>query len=253
MLYKNEPKKMGKYMVTYVSDTTISPNTFYKINFKVIDKDGKVKEDFDVNPSIQENNKMGMIASPDTKHYLTTDIYTHLTSAAAKKEEHGDHDGHSDNENYKKPRLAIVKIGDTIRTSNAIVTVKTINSNPVVKDLRLAPGDLAFGLVLEVNVVGKIYHAEPLLLLKKAGNGAIPYAFDRKIEDLGLKFSFSRVIPEEGKVEFNVFEKPQQAKDWLVFKSIEFPFINLYWVGTIVMVIGFLISIFRRKKELKTT
>ena len=44
MLYKNEPKKMGKYTVTYVSDTTIQPNTYYKLNFRVIDEEtGKVK------------------------------------------------------------------------------------------------------------------------------------------------------------------------------------------------------------------
>jgi cytochrome c-type biogenesis protein CcmF len=247
MLYKNEPKKMGKYTVTYVSDTTINPNTYYKINFKVIDKKtGAVKEDFSLNPSIQENDKMGMIASPDTKHYLTSDIYTHITSVAQKKEDHADHEGHSDEENYKAPRVLTLKVGDTVHTSSGIVTVKTINNKPTVKDLKLAAGDLLFGLDLEINVAGKIYKAEPLILVK----GSTPYLFDRSINELGLKFRFSKIIPETGQVEFSIYEKPQQAKDWLVFKSIGFPFINLYWVGTIVMVIGFLISIFRRKKEL---
>jgi cytochrome c-type biogenesis protein CcmF len=253
MLYKNEPKKMGVYTVTYLSDTTIAPNTYYKINFKVIDEEtGKVKENFDVNPNIQENDKMGMIASPDTKHYLTTDIYTHLTSAAPKKEEHADHEGHSDEENYKDPRVLTVKVGDTLHTNNGVVTVKTISNKPALKDLKLAPGDLLFGLELEVNVAGKLYKAEPLILMKKSDQGATPYLFDRGIEELGLKFRFVKIIPEQGKVELQVFEKAQAAKEWLVFKSIAFPFINLYWVGTIVMVIGFVISIFRRKKDLKT-
>jgi len=35
-------------------------------------------------------------------------------------------------------------------------------------------------------------------------------------------------------------------------KAIEFPSINFFWSGTIIMVIGFLLSIFRRNKELKT-
>jgi cytochrome c-type biogenesis protein CcmF len=253
MLYKNEPKKMGKYTVTYLSDTTEGPNTYYKINFKVFDETGKVKEDFEVNPSIQDNSKMGMVPSPDTKHYLTTDIYNHITSAAIKKTEHADHEGHSDEENYKAPRVATIGVGDTLHISNGIVTVKTINNKPAVKDLKLAPGDLLFGLELEINVAGKVYKAEPLILMKKSDDGATPYLFDRSIEELGIKFRFVKIIPEQGKVELNIFEKPQQAKDWLVLKSIEFPFINLYWVGTIIMVIGFLISIFRRKKELETT
>jgi cytochrome c-type biogenesis protein CcmF len=82
------------------------------------------------------------------------------------------------------------------------------------------------------------------------GNNTFDFA--RKIDELGLRFRFTKIVPEQEKFELQVFEKPQQAKDWLVFKSIEFPFINLYWIGTIVMVVGFVISIFRRKKELAT-
>lgn len=248
MLYKNEPKKMGKYTITYISDTTIAPNTFYKLNFKVFDATGKVKEDFDLNPSIQENGQMGLIASPDTKHYLTSDIYTHITSAAQKQEEHGDHDGHTEEENYKAPRILTVKAGDTLHTSSGILTVGNLNTKPVVKDLKVGEGDLAVALPLEVNVSGKLYKAEPLFMVK--GNNTFDFA--RKIEELGLRLRFTKIIPEEGKFEIQVYEKPQQAKDWLVFKSIEFPYINLYWVGTIVMVVGFIISIFRRKKELTT-
>jgi cytochrome c-type biogenesis protein CcmF len=249
MLYKNEPKKMGKYTVTYISDTTIAPNTYYKLNFKVIDpQTGKVKEDFIVNPSIQENGKMGLIASPDTKHYLTTDIYTHITSAAQKKEEHEAHEGHSEDENYKEPRILKLAVGDTIHTSSGILTVKPLNSKPVVRDLKIAPGDLAVGLPMEIDVNGKIYKTEPLFLVK--GNNTFDFA--RKIDELSLRVRFTKIFPDEHKFEVMVYEKPEAAKDWLVFKSIEFPYINLYWIGTIVMVVGFVMSIIRRKKELKT-
>ncbi len=249
MLYKNEPKKMGKYTVTYISDTTIAPNTYYKLNFKVVDpQTGKVKEDFIVNPSIQENGKMGLIASPDTKHYLTTDIYTHITSAAQKKEEHEAHEGHSEDENYKEPRILKLAVGDTIHTSSGVLTVKPLNSKPVVRDLKIAPGDLAVGLPMEIDVSGKIYKTEPLFLVK--GNNTFDFA--RKIDELSLRVRFTKIFPDEHKFEVMVYEKPEAAKDWLVFKSIEFPYINLYWVGTIVMVVGFVMSIIRRKKELKT-
>lgn len=246
MLYKNEPKKMGKYTVTYISDTTIAPNTFYKLNFKRIDeKTGKVKEDFDLNPSIQENGDMGLIASPDTKHYLTSDIYTHITSAAMKQEEHADHEGHSEEENYKAPRIVTLAVGDTIHTSSGVLTVKALNNNPIVRDLKIADGDLAVGLPLEINVSGKIHKMEPLFLVK--GNNTFDFA--RKSDELGIRVRFTKILPEQGKMELQVFEKPQQAKDWLVFKSIEFPYINLYWAGTIIMVIGFIMSIIRRKRE----
>ncbi|RZK42983.1 MAG: cytochrome C biogenesis protein [Pedobacter sp.] len=246
MLYQNEPKKMGKYTVTYISDTTIKPNTFYKLNFKQIDeKTGKIKEDFDLNPSIQENGKMGLIASPDTKHYLTSDIYTHITSVSEEIEEHAPHEGHSEEENYKAPRILTLAVGDTVHTSSGVLTVKPMNTSPVIRDLKLAPGDVAVSLPLEIDVSGKIYNAEPLFFVK--GNNTFDFA--RNIKELGLRVRFTKILPDQGKVELQVFEKPQAAKKWLVFKSIEFPYINLYWAGTIVMVIGFIMSILRRKRE----
>jgi cytochrome c-type biogenesis protein CcmF len=249
VLYKNEPKKMGRFTVTYVSDTTVAPNTYYKLNFKVIDeKSGKVHEDFDLNPYVQVNEKMGLIASPDTKHYATFDIYTHITSAPEKKDDHGDHEGHSEEENYKAPRVLNVQEGDTIHTSSGIVTVKALNMKPSAKQLVLSSNDVAVGLPIEVDLNGKIYKTEPIFLVK--GNNTFDFA--RNIDELGLRFRFTKILPEQKKVELQVYEKPQQAKDWVVFKSIEFPYINLYWVGTIVMVVGFLISIVRRKKEIKT-
>ncbi|TCD00902.1 heme lyase CcmF/NrfE family subunit [Pedobacter psychroterrae] len=249
VLYKNEPKKMGKYTVTYISDTLVAPNTFFKLNFKVYDeKSGKIKEDFELNPHIQSNETMGLIASPDTKHYLTRDIYTHITSAPEPEAAHEDHEGHSEEENYKAPRIMQVSEGDTLHTSSGVLTVKALNNKPQAKSLVLAESDIAVGMPLEIDVNGKIYKTEPIFLIK--GNNVFDFA--RNIDELGMRFRFTKVLPDVGKVELQVFEKPQQAKDWVVFKSIEFPFINLYWVGTIVMVIGFIISIFRRQKEVKT-
>ncbi|MES2827857.1 MAG: cytochrome c biogenesis protein CcsA [Bacteroidota bacterium] len=250
VLYKNEPKKMGRYTVTYTADTIVAPNTIYTLNFKVIDdKTGDIKEDFNLNPHVQSNEKMGLIASPDTKHYLTYDIYTHITSAPAEKAaSHEEHEGHSEEENYKAPRIAVLSVGDTLHTSSGVLTVKALNTKPSAKNLVLSEGDLAVGMPVEINVSGKIYKAEPIFLVK--GNNVFDFA--RNIDELGLRLRFTKVLPDQGKVELQVYEKPQQAKDWVVFKSIEFPYINLYWAGTIVMVIGFLISIFRRQKEVKT-
>ncbi|SHF21289.1 heme lyase CcmF/NrfE family subunit [Pedobacter caeni] len=249
VLYKNEPKKMGRYTVTYTRDTTVAPNTIYTLNFKVYDEEtGKLKEDFELNPHVQANEKMGLIASPDTKHYLTYDVYTHITSAPDKKQMKGNHEEDANpEENYKAPRIVQVSTGDTLHTSSGVITVKGLNNQPKAKSLALAEGDLAVGLPLEVVVNGKTYKTEPIFLVK--GNNTFDFA--RNIDELGLRFRFTKVLPDQQKVELQVFEKPQQAKDWVVFKSIEFPYINLYWAGTIVMVIGFLLSILRRQKEVK--
>jgi len=46
-------------------------------------------------------------------------------------------------------------------------------------------------------------------------------------------------------------QKPPKQRDYIIMKAIVFPYINFLWGGTILMVIGFLLSIFRRLKEYK--
>ena len=39
--------------------------------------------------------------------------------------------------------------------------------------------------------------------------------------------------------------------DYIILKAIEFPYINLLWLGTFILIIGFVLSIIQRFKEFK--
>ncbi|WP_207422595.1 heme lyase CcmF/NrfE family subunit [Desertivirga brevis] len=253
MLYENEPVSMDKYTVTYLGDSIAGPNTFYKVNYKVVNN-GKIKENFTLYPNAQQNAKMrSIVASPDTRHYLLNDIYTHVSSVPL-QEKTGGHEheleesSHSD-ESYDTPAITMVSPGDTVRYRNGFIIVKGVNRNANIEKIKLAPGDLAIGLDLEVhNNNGKVYNAQPLYLIK----GGNVFDFGKAIDEEGLKLRFSKIDPQQGKLELTVLEKKPAEKKWIVMKAIKFPYINLYWGGTIIMVIGFLLSIFRRNKEVKT-
>ncbi|MBK0384513.1 cytochrome c biogenesis protein CcsA [Pedobacter sp. SD-b] len=249
ILYKNEPTKMAEYTVTYKGDSTSGVNTYYKVNYKVIDADGKVKENFNLYPNAQQNAKMKqIIASPDTKHYLLHDVYTHVSSVPLKDDGHDDHEGHSDDENYNKPIVHEVSVGDTVRFREGFLVVKSLNKNATIKDITLDKGDVAIGMNIEVDANNAKYQAEPIFLIK--GNTKVD--FGKKVDEAGLKLRFTNVLPAKDKLELTVYEKPKEdKKDWIVLKAITFPYINLFWGGTIIMVIGFLLSIFRRAKESK--
>ncbi|MBC7653082.1 MAG: cytochrome c biogenesis protein CcsA [Oligoflexus sp.] len=250
ILYKNEPTKMAEYTVTYMGDSTSGVNTYYRVNYKVINEEGKVKENFNLYPNAQQNAKMKqIIASPDTKHYLLHDVYTHVSSVPLKENGHDDHEGHSDDENYLKPIVHEVSVGDTIRFREGFLVVKSINKNAIIKDITLTKGDVAIGMNLEVEANNLKYQTEPIFLIK--GNTKVD--FGKKVDEAGLKLRFTNILPEKDKLELTVYEKPKEdKKDWIVLKAITFPYINLFWGGTIIMVIGFLLSIFRRAKEVKT-
>jgi cytochrome c-type biogenesis protein CcmF len=72
------------------------------------------------------------------------------------------------------------------------------------------------------------------------------------VDDAGLKLRLTKILPDKNKVEITVFQQPESKKPWIVMRALDFPYINFLWSGTVIMIIGFLISIFRRNKELKT-
>lgn len=250
MLYEGEPKLMDKYTITYMGDSVVGPNIYYRINYKVIDVEtGKVDEEFNLYPNAQQNPKMGLIASPDTRHYLTYDIYTHATAAPSREPEHAehaDHEGHSEDEKYGLPITKEVAIGDTVQLNDGYAVVKAVNQNATVEKIPLAAGDIAVGMQLEVFAKNKTFNVEPVYLIK-AGN---KFDFGKTIEDAGLKFRFSNIFPTKDKLELIIYQMPPMPKKWIVLKAVKFPYINLFWGGSIIMVIGFLMSIFRRQKEL---
>lgn len=252
MLYLGEPVVMDKYTITYVKDSVDGPNVYYQVNYKTVDKKtGEVKEEFNLYPNAQQNPKMGLVASPDTRHYLTYDIYTHATAAPPieEKHEHEPHEGHSEEEEYDTPTTHQVSVGDTVRFNNGYALVKSVNRNATIEKIPLSANDIAVGMQLEVVTNNKTYTVEPLYLIKNGNR----YDFAKTVDEAGLRFRFSNIYPDKDKLELMVFQKPMAPKKWIVLKAIKFPYINLFWGGTIIMVIGFILSIFRRQKELKTS
>ncbi len=254
MIYKNEPVKMGDYTVTYLGDSLATPNHYYKVNYKRFDNSGKLVEDFILKPNAQINPQMGITPSPSTKHYLFHDLYTNVTALPVLKDKPGNevedaaHGAADDDKNYDAPIAHEVAQGDTIRFREGYMVLKGLNKDVNVQDIPLGKGDIAIGAKLEIFSHDKTYEAEPVFMIKK--NSVFDFA--RKVDDAGLKLRFSKVLPDKGKVEIMVYQQPENKKPWIVMSALDFPYINFLWSGTVIMVIGFLMSIFRRNKELKT-
>ncbi|MVN20345.1 heme lyase CcmF/NrfE family subunit [Mucilaginibacter arboris] len=251
----NTPTKVGPYTATYVGDSLNGPNHYFKVNYKLIDsKSGKIRENFTLLPNAQANRKMGLVCSPDTKHYVFKDMYSYVSIAwpmkfqedqIAEKEGHGES---NDDKEYAKPVAHEINIGDTIRYRAGLIILKALNKDAKVRDIPMAKNDVAVGAQLEVQSNGKVFTTEPIFMIK----GGSKFDFSKKVDSADLKVRFTNILPEKGKMEITTYVKPEGEKPYIVMKAIEFPSINFFWSGTIIMVIGFLLSIFRRNKELKT-
>lgn len=251
-MYKNTPVKMGKYQVTYLGDSIAPPNHYFKVEYKVFDASGKVTEQFMLKPNAQANQKMGLISSPDTRHYLFSDIYTHVNMSNAitvgETAQAEGHDAGDDDSKYEAPLVYEVAVGDTLPFREGYVLLKSVTPLSELKNIPLTEKDIAAEADMQVVSNGKTYEAKPVYLIKN-GN-AFDFAF--KVEDLGIKLRLTKILPEKKKVEITMLQLPPGERKYIVMRAIQFPYINFLWAGTIIMVIGTLMAIFRRNKELKS-
>ncbi len=65
---------------------------------------------------------------------------------------------------------------------------------------------------------------------------------------LGLYAKFVKISPEEGTIDLQIKQKDPK-EDYVVMKALVFPFINVLWLGIIVMFLGFLLSAYSRMRQ----
>jgi cytochrome c-type biogenesis protein CcmF len=236
-LVKGISTDMGKYMVTYKKDT-LNPRDrkrYYQIDFK--SKDGK--ETFSLYPDIIENNKgsEGVTPNPDARHYWNRDIFTYLTFLGDPEKIKA-----KDTSTFRNRE---VKVGDTIFYSNGMMFIESVTVNPNNKKYKFTSSDTALGLNISViSKEGNRFTLQPLL---KVENGSVKY-FPDTVMAQSLVVNFNQVKDQEkGTLELGVKES-NVVLDFVTLKAYEFPFINVLWLGIVVMAIGFVMSIVQRVK-----
>jgi cytochrome c-type biogenesis protein CcmF len=234
LLLRDSTLKMGDYDVTYTGSVEEKPNHFFLVNY--VRKDtatGKVLEQFILKPNAQINPRMGLIANPDTKHYWTKDVFTHVSSIP--------------NNTDLKDTIINVEVGvkDTFHTKNSFITVEAVDVKPTVPASFDPNGNLAVGVKLAVHdASGKVYPIEPLLAIDM-NRGAFSNLAPGIVSDLGITVNADRLDPRSKKFTLTVHET-EKPMDFIIMKAIVFPYIKLVWIGGIITFLGALISMLRR-------
>jgi len=239
LLFRNTPVVMGDYLVTYEGDSTSSadPRTFYKVNYEQRDSaNGKVKESFTLYPDAFVNPKgqQGLIANPASKHYLHKDIFTYVTQVL-------DPTKRTDTTAYKS---YTVKKGDSIFLSNGFVVFQDFED----ADIRQESGSISVKAKLAVyDLKGAAGVLHPVYSIQ---NNSTQSFEEDTLKTMGLYARFVKVIPDQNSIELEI-KQTNPKDDYIVLKALVFPFINVLWLGIVVMVAGFLLSMWNRitKKE----
>lgn len=230
---------MGNYMVTYTGRERKGIDVYYNTDYFTKGKNGQLEKAFSLTPMIQDNPRMGTASNPDTKHFLSNDVYTHIAYGLLSDPKEIKNDA------YKEPTNFVGHIGDTIFADNAIILIENITTN--VNEEQFAKNDslLEVTAVLKAtDINGKVFYAKPKYILKE--NVVLPD--NAELNELGLKFIFWKINPNEGSIEIQMSEKVNNSKDFIVLEAYMFPFINVLWLGCFVMAIGTVIAILERRR-----
>lgn len=239
MLNLNDTLRMGDYFVTFTGKRKEGVNIYYEVQYFTQLKDGSYKYEFTLNPLVQTNPRMGNVAEPDTRHFLHKDIYTHITYADLEQVEEKDKNEYLEAKEHK------IQIGDTIFASNSIMVLKEITSQIDREKYNLKETDIAVQANITLyDILNNTYTAKPIFAVKENFVSPIPV----ELEELGLKISFDKVDPETGDLHFSVSEKRGNRSEFIIMKAIVFPFINILWIGCILLMVGTILAIVHRLK-----
>jgi cytochrome c-type biogenesis protein CcmF len=239
LLTKGDTLQMGNYFVTYKGKERKGIDVFFNMDYFTKDEHGKFIKAFELSPMVQDNPRMGQASNPDTKHFIDKDIYTHITYADLSDNRDAKKDA------YKEPTNFIGHVNDTIFAENAIILIESITTNLTEQEYENTDSTLIVTAVLKAtDINGKTYKAYPRYILKN--NTVMPDAFE--LNELGLKFIFWKINPEEGSIEIQLSEKVSNTKEFVVLEAYEFPYINILWIGSLAMIIGTIIAILERRR-----
>jgi len=243
LLTQGDTLPMGPYLITYTGKKRVGINVYFNVDYLKINKNNKPEYDFTLIPHVQDNPRMGKAPEPATKHYLNRDVYTHVTYAdlnvdTIKKKKNA----------YASAKNYIGHVGDTLFSSNAIIIIDSLRTNLNREQYQKNDSMLEVTVVLRaMDAQSNEYKALPKYIIKN--NVVIPQ--DDVIEKLGLKFVFWKINPDEGTIEITMSEKLDNAKDFIVLEAYVFPYINILWLGCLIMAAGTFIAILERIRTLK--
>ena len=235
----NQPKDALGYKLTYLGATPI-PGDEAKYHFNVkLEKDGK---EFYLSPVMfYSEYSEGVMKNPDIANLVTKDIYLSPMSLDVP-------------EDFTENDIAEIKEGETKEIKNLKIKFTGFDMSGFNRD-ELNNKENLIGAKLQVTTDGKMQETVAKI---KYFNGMPDYIAASLDGNERYVFYLVKVTVEnESKIQLAVVDKPNRTPDkdkieTLVLTASIKPYINLVWSGTVVLVIGFFLSLLKRKRNLES-
>jgi len=272
-LWKNRPEKMGGFMLTWkdirleprdinhyipkswlhaiegdfhavaLRDITFDDKTYYQkgdtlaINpenfyyeIEYREPSGKI---FTLFPRIQLNENMGgLVSSPDIRRELDKDLYTYVSMVTNPTAE----------PQWSATEEFTVAMRDTFFINDYVAILDNVVRTENVEGVKLNEGDAAVKAIVRVLDQEQEFIISPSFVIRDRLIGRKPEVSD----ELGIRLQFKEIDPKTGEFTFSV---NTTQRDFIVMKAIEKPLINILWIGTLILTIGFILATIRRFRD----
>lgn len=234
--------------LSLIKPQLLNGRRLYTLEFAPLDPEQKLADStrgFVLYPEAEVNPSMGLVLHPDRQVTLTSDLYVYVSSIpAAEADEQPD---------TTLRRMQITewrarpggqgRPSDTLRIDRGTIVLDSIVQ--VSDDPRFAGAQVVARAKIRVLAGGLAYYATPHFVVQPGG--AVSHVDDR-VDRLGLQFSFAGINPTENRIVLQVGIE-QATDDFVTIKAIRKPLINLLWLGTFVLTLGFVVAGLRRARE----
>jgi cytochrome c-type biogenesis protein CcmF len=217
--------------VAYNESDTIEihpENSYYEVQLE--DRDGDI---YKLYPRIQDNPSMGLAASPSIKRDVTKDLYAHVVNRLSREDVEW-----NEAEEFEVAR------GEQFFLNDYVANVDRLERLSSVEGIDLGERDVAVKAIITVEGENGSYIAEPLFIIKDNMAARIP----DEISDLGVRITLLNIFPDKDSL---LLSAETRQKDWIILKAMEKPLINILWLGTLVLMAGFIIATIRRYDEFR--
>ncbi len=265
LLFINEPRQMNEYSMIYkgirkltkevgmvdenLLSLTLNPlkvvrnlndqldtltlfsaeNSYFEVEYHT--EEGK---QFTLYPRVQINETMNMtVYSPDIHRTIGADMYTHVRTFPKPTSE----------EDWGDPQEIKVAVGSNFFINDYVATLERLEPISQINGKSLDENDVAVKAVINVQGEYQDYLSEPIFIIK---DREFVGRVDDHVNDLAFMISIQNILPQENSV---VFSTRTTQKDWIILEAVKKPWINLLWIGTFLLVLGFTVAIIRRYSE----
>ncbi len=243
MLHQHDTVQMGPYYLTFVNDTLKGHIAYYQIDYLEKQKDGSLKKAFTLFPKLITNDRMGNVPEPSTKHYLTKDIFTHVTYVDLAKVKRKSSKTEMQMQVEKETQHFTLEKNDTIFGTSfyivfegleALSSIDKVNgADPLTVTLR--------GSFVVRNFKGDVDTIRPIYDVK-----------DNRVntekgvsQKFGIEMEIEKINEKDIEVAMREI-KDDQSNNFIIMQAIIFPGINILWMGCFLMVFGTLFAVVRR-------